>query len=240
MVVKIHITGKIPKNPVVIEAFPSKGYVSTVAANHLIKQLGFEQVGYFESDRLDAVAVVHDGTPMHPIRVYSKDNMVIIFSELIIPFNLVHDFTREIGGWLEKIKPEGCFLLASIPGSASGVNHEITCVSTDKDMIERIEKLGVKKMMEGVLTGMSSSLLVKCCNMGIPATALTVETNYIPDVLAAAKLLDTMCEILGIEVNVNDLVNTGENIEKKFKNNLTQMKKGRDDYEQMHDMSMYR
>ncbi len=241
MAVDIKVTGELPEKPVIVEAFPSKGYVSTLAASQMIKQLDMQYVGHIESDKLDVVAVVHDGRPMHPIRLYRKDDVVLIFSELMIPLNLVHDFTCALEDWFKELKPRRAILLASVPGVETDKEHEILAVSTDEELKEKIKGLNVKSMDEGVLTGMSSSLIIKCGSNGIPATSLMVETNYIPDVLAAASLLKILQKILGLKVDVEDLTATGKEIEEKFRDTMEQLKKGQEDYKQMHtETSMYR
>ena len=150
----------------------------------MIKQLNMEIVGHIECNKLDAIAVVHNSKPIHPIRIYAKDNIVIIFSELIIPFNLTHEFTTALGDWFEQIKPISTIFLASIPGVDSEKEHEIMSVSTDDVIKTKLNGLDVKMMEEGVLTGISSSLILKCITYDIPATSLMVETTYIPDVFS--------------------------------------------------------
>jgi uncharacterized protein len=242
MTVNIVVTGRLPENLTLIEAFPSRGYVSTIAANHMIKTLDMDAVGYIECDKLDAVAVVHDGKPMHPIRIYTKNDLVILFSELIIPMNLVHEFTTALGDWFKTIKPKRAFLLASVSGMEAEKEHEIISVSTDDGVKEKIKKLNLREMDEGVLTGMSSGLMIKCLSLGIPASSLMVETSYIPDVLASASLLKVLCEVLDLKIDVEELIKTGKSIEDKFRDNLEQMKKGQENYKELHQhmSSMYR
>lgn len=241
MTVNVKITGKVPENPILVDAFPSKGYVSTLAANQMIKKLEMEQIGYISADKLEAVAVVHDGKPMHPIRVYTKDNIVLLFSELMVPFTMVHEFTAAIGEWVDEIKPKSAILLASMPGVDTEKEHEIMTVSTDESVKPKLEKLELKPLDEGVLTGMSSSLMIHCCNQKIPSTSLMVETSYIPDVLAAASLLKILGELLDVDIEVDELAKAGHEIEKKFKNTLEQLHKGQQDYNEIHSsQGMYR
>jgi len=241
MTVNVVVTGKLPKDPVIIEAFPSRGYVSTIAANHMIKQLGMELVGYVECDKLDAVAVVHESKPMHPIRIYAKDNLVVIFSELIIPLNLVHEFTSAIGEWFNSMKPKKAILLASVPGVESKHKHEILTVTMDEEMRGALKKANVREMDEGVLTGMSSSLMMKCVNMNLPVTSLMVETTYVPDVSAAASLMRILSELLDLKVDTDELAKAGKDIEEKFRDNLEKLKIGQENYKEMHQQStMYR
>ncbi|MFH1055808.1 MAG: PAC2 family protein [Candidatus Altiarchaeota archaeon] len=241
MTVNINLLKDLPQGATVVEAFPSRGYVSTIAANHLIRQLKMEQVGYIECDKLDAIAVVHDGKPMHPIRIYQKDNLVVFFSELIIPFNMVHEFTTGVADLLAGLKPKSMLLLASIPGVESKSEHEILAVSTDPEMAGKLAKLKVKRMEEGVLTGMSSSLMMKCVALNIPSTSLLIETAYMPDVLASASLLRILSDLLGVNVDVDELVKTGKQIEDKFRDNFEQIKIGHENLQEMHhQLPMYR
>lgn len=241
MTVKIEIDGQLPKDAIVLEAFPSRGYVSTIAVNHMIKKLGMRQVGYMESDKLDSIAVVHDKKPMHPIRIYVKDDLVVLFSELMIPFSLVHEFTSAIGDWFKELKPKTALLLASVPGTSTDKEHEIMVLSTDDEVRGKLLKMGLKEMEEGVLTGMSSSLMIKCCGHDIPATSLMVETSYIPDVLAASSLLKILNKLLGLDVDVEELNKAGHEIEKKFKDTMSQLTKGQENIQQMSQVqSMYR
>jgi predicted ATP-grasp superfamily ATP-dependent carboligase len=96
-------------------------------------------------------------------------------------------------------------------------------------------------MQEGVLTGMSSSLMTKCCAIDIPSTSLMVETTYIPDVMAAASITKILAELLQLKIQIDELTKTGKDIESKFKENLEQMKIGQENYKEMHQqLSMYR
>jgi predicted ATP-grasp superfamily ATP-dependent carboligase len=154
--------------------------------------------------------------------------------------NLTHDFTQALGDWLANVKPKSALLLASIPGVETDKEHEIMTVSTDAEVGKKIQELKLKKMEEGVLSGLSSALMLKCFDTKVPATSVMVETNYVPDVLASVTLLEIMGKILDIQVDSNELKNAGKQIEDKFKKNMKQLKKGREDLKEMHEDTMYR
>jgi len=241
MSVEINLTGNVPENAVLIEAFPSKGYVSTIAANILVKKLDMKQVGCITSDELSGVVVVHESKPMVPIRIYTKDDIVVILSELIIPSPLLAEFSKAISRWIGKIKPRQLVLLASMSGMESTQEHEIFWVATDEKLAERIGKIDkVKKLEEGVLTGLSSSLMMECKGMKIPILSLMVETHYVPDALAAATLLDIIGKIVGRTIDVDELRTTGKKIEQKYQEMLAQLKKGQESYQDMTQLQMYR
>jgi len=243
MTIDINITKKLPEKPIVIEAFPSKGYVSTIAASYMIKQLGMEYAGFIHSNDLEAVTVVHESTPMRPIRIYTKDNLVLIFSEIMIPMEMIHDFSEKMAEWINKIDTKEIILLANIMGVTSEDTHEIFGIGCGKESIKKLKDADVKMLEEGVLTGMSSSIMIRCMEAGLDSIALMVETRYIPDVLAASNMLNILNKVVGVNIDVAGLENTGKEIEGQVKNFLEQFKNAQEGQQKLSELSklpMYR
>lgn len=241
MTVEFILCEQVPENPIVIEAFPSKGYVSSIAAFYLIREAGFRQIGSIKATGLDNFVVVHEGELMRPIRIYAKDNILLVFSEIIIIPSLVSEFTEEFRKWLKDIQVKEVVLLASLLGMDSKEEHKILGIATTDELRGRLSDIGVEELKEGVLTGLSSTLALHCGEVGIPTTSFLVETPYVPDALAAADLLEVLSKMLDIEVNVDNLRSTGRQFEGKFKQILKQIDKGQKDYEKLGSMEgMYR
>ena len=82
----------------VIARFPSVGMVSSIVAHYLIDHLDLEFVGGLVDDRLPALAMIHEGVPLLPIRAYAGKpqcsiegcDQVILMSEMVVPESLVH------------------------------------------------------------------------------------------------------------------------------------------------------
>ncbi|RLI92501.1 MAG: hypothetical protein DRO94_02335 [Candidatus Altiarchaeales archaeon] len=237
MATEIVIKGKIPKDPIVIEGFPSKGFVSTIATRYMIDELEMEVIGYIKSDKVKSIAVVHDSKPMYPIRIYAKDNIVLIFSEVNIPLQFVGEFSDALMEWFKEIKPKRVYLLAGITGKEIEKEHEIFALTTDEELEERLEKLNVEKLDEGMLTGISSDILLECIECGIPSVSLMVETRYIPDPLGAASLLNILNELLNLKIDTRKLVEKGKEIEDMFREITEQMKRGKEKHEEMSEYS---
>lgn len=227
----------IPKSPIVIEGFPSKGFVSTIAAKYIIDEMQMEPIGYITSDKLRSVAVIHDSKPMRPIRIYAKDNIIVILSELIIPINHVPEFSNAIIKWLREIDPQKVILLAGISGKDTEKEHEIFGISNLPEITERLAHLNVNGVEEGMLTGISSDLLLYCIENDIPSISLMAETKNLPDPLASASMLRILDQILDLGVDCRRLIEEGKRIEEMFKEVGEQMKRGKDGYKQMEDFS---
>jgi len=237
MTTKIEIKRGLPKNPIVIEGFPSMGFVSTIATRYMMDELRMEQIGCIKSDRVQSIAVVHDSTPMHPIRIYGKDNLVLIFSEVSVPLPYVGEFSEVLSDWFKEIDPEKVILLAGIAGKGTDKEHEIFGIASDSKLDKDLKKLNISKIEEGILTGISSELLLNCIDNKIPSISLMAETHYTPDPLGAASMLEILNDLLNLDMDTKNLIEKGKEIEEKFKEIGEQLKKGKDDHKSIGDYS---
>lgn len=237
MVTEIIIGKDLPKKPVIIEAFPSKGFVSTIAAKYLIDELDMEVVGCLKSNRVQSIAVIHDSKPMYPIRVYAKKNLIIIFSEVNVPFRYVGEFSDALSKWFVDVEPQHVILLAGIVGRSTEKEHEIFGITTNSDMRKKLKNLKVVEIDEGMLTGISSNILLNCVENSISVTSLMAETRYTPDPLGSASMLMILKSLLDLDVDTKKLIEKGKEIEKMFEDISGQMKKGMDDTKRMSEYS---
>jgi len=231
----IVVNGKLPKNPIVIEGFPSKGFVSTIAANYMIREMGMKLAGFIDADEVGGIAVIKDSKPLRPVRIYVKDNFVLIYSEVTVPFNCIPKFSKVVNEWLEKLNPSMVVLMAGITGVEADKDHEILGVATTPALAKRLETANVKMIKDGVLTGVSSNILLHCVENNIPTIGLMVQTEYTPDALAAASMLDILNRLLGVKVSVENLRGMGKDVEEEFKKIIKQMRKGKEGYVNMED-----
>ncbi|MBD3261788.1 MAG: hypothetical protein GF334_09020 [Candidatus Altiarchaeales archaeon] len=230
MAVEIKLEEELPEKPIIIEAFPSKGYVSTIASYYLIKENNWKQIGCINVDELDGFVVVHESKVMHPMRIYRKDNLILLFSEIIIPHPLIPQFRGAVMKWFKEIKPSKVVLLASMLGKETTKEHEILALTTEEDVKKKLKKHNIETLTEGVLTGVSSTIALNCYDNQIPYLALMVETQYVPDALAAASLLHLLDDLFDLGVDVSKLEETGKQLEKKFTNLLDQLKNTQEKY----------
>lgn len=233
----IHEGKKIPKNAIVIEGFPSKGFVSTIAARYMIDELGMKVIGCIESDKLRSVAVIHDSTPMRPIRIYSDGEIIVIFSEVMIPVPYVQEFSEALTSWLKEIKPSKVVLLAGISGRETDKEHDILGIANTSELNKKLEKMDVTKIEEGMLTGISSELLLYCMENNIPSVSLMAETERTPDPMASASMIEILDKLLELGIDTKRLIDEGKKIEETFNEVTEQFKRGKEGYKGMDDYS---
>ena len=92
------------KGYTLIEGFPDLGLAGTIGARYLIEKLKCEQIGYVESPLFLPVIRIHDGVPMHPVRIYAskKNKLLIVLAEQIIDNRMAHVVATGLVNWIKK------------------------------------------------------------------------------------------------------------------------------------------
>ena len=238
------------KNATIIEGFPTIGFVGTIAARYIVEELDMDLIGHIESTAIPSVAIIHKSKPNPPIRIYAKDNLIIILSELVIPAQFTHELSTVLIKWFKEIKPKEVISLVGISSEPMPLKiikpmslqqecemHEVFGIATNSNLNKKLEKLKVNVINEGTITGESSDILLKCIEQDIPAISLMVEAHIVPDPLASASILKVLNKYLKLKVDVEKLVDQGKKVEKQFKVILEQLKKGKTGYTQVEEFS---
>src|SRR5881409_207181 len=199
----------------VIDGFPSVGLVSSILANYLINALNLTQIGIMDSIYFPTVALVRDGQPMNPVRIYAgskvddHDQIVVFISEFQPPPNLIKAIAATVLDWAQDARcnllvcPEGLIVDAREDEAERQV--EVYGIgSTDKAM-DMIRKNGITVFEEGVITGVAGVLL----NEARP--------DY-PDARAAARAIEIIDKLLlHTELDARPLYEEAERIEMQLK-----------------------
>jgi len=232
--VKIIETAKFDlKKPLLIEGFPGIGLVGTIAASYLVEKFDMEPLGHIVSDRFPPIAAVHDYLPLHPARIYKsrKFNLVILFSEFVVPIHAVHELAREILAWSKK---RGIREIISMGGiGIKGEQDEVFGIATDKKLLKRLEAANIHLIKEGATTGVSGVLMAEAAAHGFPALSLLAEAKpeYL-DPRGAALVLDAVRDLTGLPIDTKELLAEAKNIEGKIKEILEHAKAAHQKYQE--------
>ncbi len=214
----------------VIDGFPSVGLVSSIVANYLINALNLTQIGIMDSVYFPTVALVRDGQPMNPVRIYAgpkvedRDQVVVFISEFQPPPNLIKAIAATVLDWAQDAR---CNLLVCPEGlivDAEGVEEEDRQVevygigSTDKAM-NMLRDNHVTMFEEGVITGVAGVLLNEGRKRDFDVITLLSEAHPdYPDARAAARVIETIDKLLlHTELDAKPLYEEAERIEMQLK-----------------------
>ena len=215
------------KKPVIITGFQGVGLIGTLSAQYMAQKLGFEQIGFVDSEGVPPMALLVNGKIMNPVKIYTnKDHdIIIIESELSIPRKIIYELSETIAKWAKKIKAKEIVCLEGINVPEEERDFDIFGMSTDKKLMALLISKGVKKLENGIIIGMSAALMLKSMQYNVNATCLMIESRRsFPDGYAAAELLKALGIIYNFKIDVNELKKQASDFEKKIQKVLTHFK----------------
>jgi uncharacterized protein len=215
--VKVQERGTLPRKFTLINGLPDVGLVGLVAASHVVSSLKMQEVGSVESDLFPPMIVLHDGLPKSPIRIFANESLVVILAETAIPASLTRSLADAIVNWAASRNVE---MVVSIGGMAVQNRQDLDvpkvfAALSDKSLQKRLGE-AAEVLEEGYIVGAYALILRKCAEINLPAITLLTQSFYnYPDPEAAAAALNALNKILGLKVDVSDLLQKGEEIRLK-------------------------
>lgn len=212
--VRIVEKGPIPKKFTLINGLPDVGLVGLVAASHIVSSLKMDEIGSVESDLFPPMIVLHDGLPKSPIRLFANQSLVVIVAETAIPASLTRSLADAIVNWAASRNVE---LVISIGGMAVQNRQDLDvpkvfAALSDKSLEKRLDD-AAEVLTEGYIVGAYGLMLRKCAEIKLPAITLLTQSFYnYPDPEAAAASVNSLNKILGLKVEVSELLQRGEEI----------------------------
>jgi uncharacterized protein len=188
---------------------PDVGLASSIALSYAIQEGKMTEVGYFESDGLPPVIVVHGGDPKPPIRLYRRGDVVVVFSEIPIDYDLIAYMARSIVDW---VKSKGVELLIALSGIAVPNRLDIDTpeaygVASSPAVKNLMKDAGVKSLEEGFVTGLHAVLMKESLKKALPTLVLLAQSHLsYPDPGAAASLISSLNRLVGLKVDAKELM----------------------------------
>jgi len=216
---RIFEAAQIPKGAVVSIGLPDVGLVGLLAASHIISELKLKEVGAIESDLLPPMIVLHGGLPKAPMRIFASDSLIVIISETTIPVPLIRPLAAGIVNWAQGKESK---LILSLGGMAIANRQDIEtpkvfAALSNKNLESKLHG-AADVLEEGYIVGTYGLILRECADASMAAVALLTQSyNNYPDPVAAAAALGAVNKILGLNVDVSDLLKRGEEIRLKSK-----------------------
>ena len=240
MKVEIKIITKVKlKNPVIIEGFPGIGMLGTIGTSYLAEKLEMKMIGYFASPHFPPIAAIHDYKPVYPARIYASEkyNLIVLFSEFVIPAEAVYLLSQEIIAFAKEINAKAIYSLAGIGSDTPG--QELYGIASTPELADKLKAAGVQLVKEGATQGVSGVLIAECAAEQFPAANIMAQTSQPLDPMASARLLSKVAQIAGFTIDTSTLQTQGGEIQSKLKQSIEKIKTMHQSYNQMQDNPMY-
>lgn len=204
----------ITEPSVMIVGLPDTGLVGAISVSHMASQLGAREVGGVELQGLmPPIVLVKKGEPVPAIRIFLKDNVLLVLSEIPVPATYVYRLSRALMDYAIKRRIS---LLVCVTGVASPYRYRedkprVFWAASGKDALKRLLGTGIEGFDEGVLVGPYAVILKESSRFRLNTIVIMVESFIdIPDPEAAASALQTFSELLGLKVDVSKLLEEAE------------------------------
>ena len=212
------ILKKVPRNPIIIEGFPSFGLVGTITTEFLLEHLKAELIGEFEYKELSPVIAIHKGKLVNPMAVwYVPSRNIVILHTILNIKGYEWEISEKV---IEMAKKMNAKEIISLEGVATDdASGEVKVYSYGS---KRLVELGAKPIKESIIMGVSASLMLRYKKT---SCLFAAAHSQLPDSKAAAKLIEILDNYLDLKVDYHPLLKQAEEFESKIKTILQQSNK---------------
>lgn len=220
---------------------PDVGLVGSISTSYLATHLKAKEIGYFDSELLPALMVLHEGVPKEATRIYVSPEAYILVAETPLPPALTASLIRTTIGWLSM---RGVKEVYSLGGIVSNERFEIDkpesfVVTSDRSKREIIRSSGLNTMDEGVIVGPFALVMRESLRHGITNTVILGQAfPDIPDPEAASSVLETLSKIGGPKVDLKALREMGNEIKLRMKELAQKTKSYGEEQEKSYDLPL--
>ncbi len=214
-------------DPVLVEGLPGIGFVANIAALHLIRELKAKPFAKIRCSSFQDFAVTAErGQVRHPVNelYYYKGDKES--RDLIILYGNTQALTTKgqyelCGRILDVSKDLGCRYLITLGGFKREQEirkPELYFAATDKEIAEELLKVGAK-IIRGQIFGVAGLLVGIGRLRGFRGFCLLGETlGLYPDRTATREVLNVVCGLLNLRVNLANLENTVKSAQSLLEN----------------------
>lgn len=227
----------------VVNCFPSVGFVSSIVAHYLIDKLELRLVGGVNHSKLPPMCLVQDGKPLPPLRFYTGepickldkcDKIILIISEVKIENQIKMSLARSLIDWTVNSKSGISIMIDSFTkGDSEGhtildddnIDTTMLGIGSTDSAIKMLKDIGLPLLKHGLVGGMTGVMLGESRRRGIDSLAILAESNGgpmkgqpFPDARAAARIIECLDGLLpAIHLDPEPLLEEAKRIEKQIR-----------------------
>ncbi|OFV67117.1 MAG: hypothetical protein SCAL_001742 [Candidatus Syntrophoarchaeum caldarius] len=251
---RVAITYRVEKpvmdEPIFIEGLSGIGNVGLIAASHLVRDAGMKKLAdvyspYFINPGTPIPGIMYtDGVaelPKDEIYYDLERNLIIILG--FYQGSTPNSYYRLADSILDLCDDFGVRRIFTLGGYGTGQyleNPAVHGVATSKDLVDLLKAHGVRidEGQKGPITGISGLLIGLGKERGFDGICLLGETfGEYPDPKAAKAVLEALCSIINIEVDMSELDKEVELLEREIHRRAMLIRDQMDEKSRKEDLS---
>ncbi|MGQ4891891.1 MAG: proteasome assembly chaperone family protein [Candidatus Njordarchaeia archaeon] len=198
---------------------PEIGLVGILALRHLVKDLNMKLVGYILSDFSALTLRYENGSPVPNIRLYEHGDILVLIVETAVTPMTSLGIAKMMHKLFEYTSSEFLVMLGSAPSATrdkKALDDLLVLGAPIGDNAQELLKTHkIEVLKNGTLSGPYAYIMNNVMRDGKNAFVLLTETFPAPiavDPESAARLLKALSPLLGVDTDIRDLLERGEEI----------------------------
>lgn len=195
------------QNKILLLGFPGNGLIGTFTISYLISHLQMRLVGDISHPDLPPTVFVENGEILSPIRIYRKDNIYAIISDVPIFPEVAVEFVSSVAQFCKKNQIGKVIVPSGVDTQSTDSKDAKTYGLATHQSFEKIMyDKELPKFLAGSIIGTDATVITVFRNYGIPLLMLYTSCHpFFPDPQAAIFAITSLAKVLNITVDTKDI-----------------------------------
>ncbi|MEN2974090.1 MAG: PAC2 family protein [Candidatus Caldarchaeales archaeon] len=238
----VEVEPTIGEGFIIVEGFPDVGLVGTIAASFLADRLQMKEIGHIESDALPPIISVKNGKVLDLVRLYRKNNLIVIVSEIPIPSPIIRPISQKIVEWAISKNAKIIISLTGMPEPAR-IDIDVPKVyvlgSNQKVSEDALKIEGAEAFTDGYIAGIKGMILRESIKRDFNALLILSQSHFnYPDPGSAAETLKYLSKLLSISIDVRPLLESAEELKLRLRDLMRRTSQAMQDVQKSRELEL--
>jgi len=208
------------KENILLVGFPSNGLIGTFTISYLVYYLKMKSIGEIEHPSLLPTLFIENGEILGPIRVYNKDNLFVILSDLPFDPELAYAFSETLIGFAKKYNIGKTIIVSGLDSpNRDPIKPKTYGLVTHQKLEKTLYDHGIPKFLSGTIFGTDAAVISAFRKSKIPALVLYCECHpYFPDPVASVLAITALSKILQVKIDTTEIQKKLEHLRIQHRN----------------------
>lgn len=205
----LKLTKMGPQEKTLLVGFPSNGLIGTFSISYLIHHLKMKCIGDVELPYLPSTLFVEEGEILAPIRIYNKNNLFVIISDVPFDQYLAEKFAIAVHAFCKDHTIKKIMLVSGMESvNQKEDGPKIYGLVTHPILESELYDNQISKFLNGSIFGTDAAIISVFRKTNIPVMVLYAECHpFFPDPEASIIAIIALTKILDIKIDIKDIQN---------------------------------
>jgi uncharacterized protein len=200
-------TKKANAERILLLGFPGNGLIGTFTISYIISHLKMGAIGEINHPDMPPTLFVENGEIIGPIRIYKKDNLYAIISDIPIYPEISYEFIESVAKYCRVQKITKVIVPSGVDTeSVDRKNVKTYGLATHESLDKTMYENDIPKFLAGSIIGTDAAVITIFRNYKIPLLILYTSCHpYFPDPQASVYAITSLAKVLKIQVDTADI-----------------------------------